>query len=555
MQLTNAFYYLDNFQRVIDSITERYQDFFNKTEAGFIELFNRLPQVSRALTVRMIMRKPRFFLEERLHYTEIGAAAAALSPLLAAGWVTYDPELAVEEFFALFTKPRVIQILNLPRNHMQLTKNALLECCRPWFPQPQTLKRWSKNCSSRVYRIDVAALCERFRLLYFGNFHQTWSEFVLTDLGLKRFERVDTAQARPFHSRRHWDVFTIIHRCRERLYGDEEPHSVLQEVPPFIEGCEWLESRRQHLLFRVGEAFERKKETAAALAVYGGILHPGAAARAIRIRAATGDVREALSACEAAITANPFDQDALPLRRLRHRLQRRLGMTTGINERHVSDPPIMDLILEQPSPPYSVELQVGDFLMRQDADTQVCFVENSLMNGLFGLLCWRALFAPVEGAFFHPFHRAPADLSDPQFYLRRESVFAECFAELDGGGYRGTILRTFDAKYGIDNPFVVWCDLDKSMMRTALDCICAEHLKSWFGLLARDFQANRCGFPDLIQLWPKDGRYRLIEVKAPGDRLQDNQRRVLQLCASFQMPVAVCKVRWRTHATAASLDR
>jgi hypothetical protein len=54
---------------------------------------------------------------------------------------------------------------------------------------------------------------------------------------------------------------------------------------------------------------------------------------------------------------------------------------------------------------------------------------------------------------------------------------------------------------------------------------------------------NRTGFPDLIQFWPEERRYRMIEVKGPGDRLQDNQRRLLEFCCVHGMPVSVCHVR------------
>jgi hypothetical protein len=36
----------------------------------------------------------------------------------------------------------------------------------------------------------------------------------------------------------------------------------------------------------------------------------------------------------------------------------------------------------------------------------------------------------------------------------------------------------------------------------------------------------------------------MIEVKGPGDRLQDNQRRLLEYCMSHGMPVEVCWVKW-----------
>jgi hypothetical protein len=50
--------------------------------------------------------------------------------------------------------------------------------------------------------------------------------------------------------------------------------------------------------------------------------------------------------------------------------------------------------------------------------------------------------------------------------------------------------------------------------------------------------------PDLIQFWPEQKTYRMIEVKGPGDRLQDNQLRWLEFCHEHQMPIAVCYVQW-----------
>jgi VRR-NUC domain len=35
-----------------------------------------------------------------------------------------------------------------------------------------------------------------------------------------------------------------------------------------------------------------------------------------------------------------------------------------------------------------------------------------------------------------------------------------------------------------------------------------------------------------------------IEVKGPGDRLQDNQQRWMEFCVEQNLPVTVCHVRW-----------
>jgi hypothetical protein len=69
-------------------------------------------------------------------------------------------------------------------------------------------------------------------------------------------------------------------------------------------------------------------------------------------------------------------------------------------------------------------------------------------------------------------------------------------------------------------------------------------LRLWFEWIVRDSHENRAGFPDLVQFWPTEARYRLIEVKGPGDKLQDNQRRLLEYCCAHHLPVSVCRVRW-----------
>ena len=56
--------------------------------------------------------------------------------------------------------------------------------------------------------------------------------------------------------------------------------------------------------------------------------------------------------------------------------------------------------------------------------------------------------------------------------------------------------------------------------------------------------------PDLIRFWPAERRYELIEVKGPGDRLQDNQIRWLAYCVQHGMPVRVVDVRWADEALA-----
>ncbi|MBN3726924.1 VRR-NUC domain-containing protein, partial [Burkholderia sp. Ac-20379] len=165
-----------------------------------------------------------------------------------------------------------------------------------------------------------------------------------------------------------------------------------------------------------------------------------------------------------------------------------------------------------------------------------------------GLLCWDAVFAAVPGAFFHPFQRGPADLHAPDFRLRRAAQLDASLAELDTGAYRDTIARRYREKAGLQSPFVFWGALDDALLALALDCIDPRHLRRCFERLLDDIRTNRSGLPDLIRFWPAERRYELIEVKGPGDRLQDNQIRWLDYCVAHGVPVRVIDVEWAEHA-------
>jgi len=174
-------------------------------------------------------------------------------------------------------------------------------------------------------------------------------------------------------------------------------------------------------------------------------------------------------------------------------------------------------------------------------------VENTLITGLFGLLCWPTLFDPLPGAFFHPFHTGPADLTRDDFVSRRQAAFDRCFATLEDGSYRQRIWDTFEAKQGLANPFVVWPVVTRELVELALDCIPAKDLASLFRRLLANIRDHRSGFPDLIQFYPQAPKpgYRMIEVKGPGDRLQDHQVRWLHFFADRGITASVCYVRWR----------
>jgi hypothetical protein len=541
--LADPFYYLTNFEAALSSLEGRYRDLMSAQELRFIAQFAELPRSSCALLVRMIMRKGRFFRLSRLHYPEIGNTAEAVAPLVGSGWVE-EPMLDVSELHRLLTKNEVISHLRLPPPVSKLSKSALLHVVRERYPGSRQFQGWCKDSPDRVYHLLAKPLAERFRLMFFGNFHQDWTEFVLADLGRYKYETTPLRSA-PFGTRAHIEAFDQLYRCRRSLEEGAEPEQVIASIPPPLTDNQWLESVRQNLLFQIATAYQKLNDAAAALAIFSSCRHRGSRIRAIRLLERSGQWQEARELCSVARTQPESEAERQKLSRLLPRLNRRLGIA-GESTREPSTFDTFDVSLD-PSI-RCVELVVRDYLARQQGPhSTVHFVENGLINSLFGLLFWDAIFAPIPGAFFHEFQYGPADLESGQFYERRRRQFAEGFAKLDSGEYKTAIRRRFFVKARIQAPFVAWGLLTEPLLESALRCFPAAHLRLWFEWIVQDVVENRAGFPDLVQFWPGENRYRMVEVKGPGDRLQDNQRRFFEFCNRHGMPVFVCRVRGLVH--------
>ncbi|MEW7855030.1 VRR-NUC domain-containing protein [Pseudomonas chlororaphis] len=540
--LENPLYYLHNFQQVLAWLKLRYADVLSPEERSFIDDFSALAQPSQALLVRMIMRKGCHFRTSRLVYEEIGDTRAAVVPLVRLGWVDEQAPLTLEELFNLLQKAEILQVFRAQIEQPKARKSDWLAALASLFDEPRSLGQWCPDLEDGVCSLTVMALCDRLRLMFFGNLHQDWSEFVLADLGIFTYEKVEFRDdARALRSRADVEGFLYLEDCRQYFESGAALEEVLASIQAFASDNPWLQRRRAKLLFLLGQHCERLAEWPLAAAIYQACADPGARARLIRVFERSGDYPQALALAEAAVLAPHNAAEQQQLLRLLPRLRRKLGGPA--TPRGGTQPTLrLDLSLPRVDPALSVEFHVQAHLHEEQAP--VHYVENSLINSLFGLLCWPAIFAPLPGAFFHPFQRGPADLLSEDFHSRRAELFQACLAELDDGRYAQTIRQRYLDKWGVQSPFVFWGALDEELLEQALACLPAEHLKHWFERLLQDIKANRAGMPDLIQFWPQQKTYRMIEVKGPGDRLQDNQLRWLEFCRQHQMPVAVCYVQW-----------
>jgi tetratricopeptide (TPR) repeat protein len=540
--LDDPFYYLNNFRQVLDWLELRYADVMSESEHGFIRDFKALPRASQGLLVRMIMRKGVHFRFGKLNYPEIGDISNAAQPLLRHGWLDDQALLSMPEVFDVLLKAELLQAFGSFIEQPKGRKDDWLPPLAEQFSESRSLSVWAPTLGDRLLSLTIMDLCDRLRLMFFGNLYQDWSEFVLADLGIFTYEKVEfCADSRGLRSREDVDACLFLHHCQLLFEAGEPLEPIVEQVRALQFDNPWLQRRRGKVLFQIGQYCERITEFALALSIYRDCAYPGARQRMIRVLERCGEYALALELASLAEQAPESAAEQQSLQRMLPRLRRKLG---GPPLKRATPRPVerLDLQLPRTDPGLSVEFYVQAHLHEDSGP--VHYVENSLINSLFGLLCWPAIFAPLPGAFFHPFQRGPVDLLNEDFQQRRAELFQACLDQLDDGRYAATIRERFAAKWGVQSPFVFWGALNEQLLEQALACLPAEHLKHWFNRLLLDIKANRAGMPDLIQFWPQHKTYRMIEVKGPGDRLQDNQLRWLEFCHQHQMPVAVCYVQW-----------
>jgi hypothetical protein len=169
------------------------------------------------------------------------------------------------------------------------------------------------------------------------------------------------------------------------------------------------------------------------------------------------------------------------------------------------------------------------------------FSENTFLNGLFGLAFWNVIFAEVDGAFINQYQYRPLDLYHDDFASKRQGMIEQTFNELNHKGMQ-ILLDTFEDKQGIANPFVQWAYFSKELLEQAIKHIPLSVLCELFRVLLKDLKLYRTGMPDLIAF--NEQGFRWIEVKGPGDKLQDNQWRWIKEFERLQIPFSVC---WVNH--------
>jgi len=526
-------YYLDNFTTLLTHVAERYRGLINAAEQEWYDSLMKRSEAARRLYIRLVSRKGPYFRLDKLKYPEIHDLSAAAIELEQHKLLNFTPQLCSIDIGALLTKAELLS--RFSGLNKQDSKTALIENLQRQEPTPKPLAHWLQLQDLRILAPNGYQHLETFRLLFFGNLRQDLSEFVVSELGLIRYENYPLTERRLFEDRQAIDLALEMNRQQQRFeeilslaFTDQTEQLLLlgtNLIPPFDSPI--LEHRRQTLINKIARQLERCMRPSDASTLYQLTTLPPSRERQARIQHQQGNLENALKIC-ADIVKEPV---SVPEQEFAERFSNR------INKERMK----AAVIWPEQRITLSYNTRVEDAVAEhyQQQRWQVFWTENTLLTGIFGLLFWEQIFTPLAGVFNHPYQRQPADYNHPDFCSRRQQLFQARLSELNQSNILLQLEACWLSKQGTANPLVNWKELSWPLLQRTIKAIPSTQLKQIFDCFCFDLQSYRSGLPDLIMF--REQEYLLVEVKGPGDKLQGNQKRWLTKMIRFNVP---CSVVW-----------
>jgi hypothetical protein len=525
-------YYLDYFLAMVGTVALRYDDILTEEDRAFLRKIDRSSHRALRLLIRLYMRKGPNFIESKLNYAEIDDISFALQELITQNLVAADPDVYAWELIDIL--PVSISRELFVEGNEKLKKTDLLEL---WLDDEQLMaaSAWGSP-EAIICPLDYESI-RRLQLLYFGNERQTITDFILDDLGVAKYESYSLdANNRFFTSQADIEHFLQISDLNSEFYLLQEAKD-WSSLIDFAERClnlkisEQLQYRWHKLLNRVAYRLEQLEELDLALMLFTTNDLPPSRERRVRILHKQLEYEQALSLLNEMHTQPKANSEITFYRRFINKVNKPLDLPLVKFTKPVWQERAVILHKQDKC----VELTAGDYLEHCE------WLENRLPMAVFGLSIWPIIFADIPGVWHHSFQSGPTDLLEEDFSAKRKMLI-DAMYQLNKAQLREVIIRTWQEKAGIANPFINWKVLS---LDTVLSCFDALSLDQWHGVFRHiftDIRHHRSGFPDLFQRTLHG--YEFIEIKGPGDKLQDNQIAWLNVFNQLKINVSVCYVSY-----------
>lgn len=544
-------YYRDNFLRLCATVQSQYGDILSSDENHYLRTFHAASINAQCLYIRLISRTGPLFRTSKLSYPEIQDVPAALQELLKSALVFELDVLDIEDLATLYTRSELEQMFG-----EQLTGLKKLKAKTELIGAISELALSDEQAASSRERVDSGAvvfptgeeIVALLQLLFFGNRHQSLTQFVLEDLGVTKFYPYALhPEHRLFSCRAAVEEYLACAALADARHEHME-NGELEVLPELASSMlqfdmqfESTRPRWDKLCNRLARDLERLEDWERALALYARSESHPARERSARILERTQQWQKADDLCETILQAPQNEAEREAAQKIKPRVLKRL---TGNSAKRPRDN-FTEVHLTIANGEQSVELLTATHLQRHWHS--VHYVENSLMNALFGLAFWPIIFADEPGVFHHPFQRSPTDMYDGNFQKKREQAISDRLLVLENADLSRLIIESFRDNFPYQNSWVDWRFIDEQLIEQATKVIPREHLLAIWKRLLFDPRENRTGFPDLITLGECSGDYALVEVKGPGDALQDNQKRWLRFFQANDIPAEVAWISWLTE--------
>ena len=538
---------------MLDFVDLEYDDLLSSHEKQFSRAFRSFALDAQRLFVRFISRKGPRFRADKLQYPEIGHIAGAAEELAKQEFVQIDGAVPAEELLALLTKPEIIEIVAQHPTSECLSERAsirslrreelvnyVLEC----VPEDQL-----RRCIQPRFRIYSPLKTQEvllYRLLFFGNLHQDLTEFVLIDLGLYRYEKYQIGKSdRLFNSRQILDTTFSLIAMREEYHKAREENDTQGLVDiagrlPDVQNEPTLLRLHDRTLCGIARELERKAMLHEALDLYARATRPPSRERRARILERFHRFEAAHELCRE-ILERPYDEEELEFaNRFSPKLAKKLGY-------EMSPPSKISIPTDELVLSFSDDLPVEMAVLQyyEEQGVRGIYTENHLWKTLFGLAFWDIIFMPIRGVFFNRYQRGPVDLFSSDFRNQRAEAIGNRLEKiLHSQSWPEEMLERYDEKQGTANFLVNWDALERQDLELSLQRLDRNHLVRIFDRFSRDVRGNKTGFPDLTLFPEAAPGYELIEVKGPGDTLQNNQKRWMGYFAEWGIPFTVVNVEW-----------
>lgn len=540
---TAPVYYVKNFLVVLDTVAELYQDLLNDQERSFLNNCYAMPRPALRLFLRLHSRVGNCFRSDKINYAEVPDLLEAAQTLADHGLLRINGGQQPDYLLDLLLKKEILELLdsqvNEPKTSHTLLKKELLQRAQQ-LPQSAILD----FCRSRFswFQLQTCYVLDLFKLLFFGNWHQDLTEFIQTDLGIKRYEMIELGlDQRLFPDRAHIESalrYRYLQRYVERPQIEWDPEAIqhLLNHLPETYGHPFLERRKGKICNAVGYFLEKAGHRHMAMTAYAATEMPPARERFIRLQIHRGDWESALVQTILLSRTAVDDREMQYAQRAKRQIQNALRLKPD-QIRPVKWPEYQLSI--NPKPGESVERAAIQALTAEGREA--FFAENRFWLNLLGLTFWDIVFMNVKGVFLNPFQRGPIDLWHPEFAQRRAAQIDQRLDEMrDGRAWLQQIQATFEAKQGIHNHMVYWPSVNWQQIQKVQKAIKQPALIKIFERMIKNLKYYRVGLPDLIVF--KKGRMQLVEVKSPNDRLSPHQIGWLSFFCQNRIDCAVARV-------------